>query len=150
MNHDSEKEFLDRSLGPAFYPMLERHRQRQTDFIHAWLRDAVYTTLLDPHQSGCDCLLHDLDDVRPYSLAAALTMTVRDLVNEAAATGVDVVQFMGRHTPEEFGQRALRHSSFQGHVEGHRAGVRTAEWRSHDPDADSRTIRDEECLMRPC
>jgi hypothetical protein len=112
MNHDSEKEFLDRSLGPAFYPMLERHRQRQTDSIHAWLRDAVYTTLLDPHQSGCDCPLHDLDDVRPYSLAAALTMTVRDLVNEAAATGVDVLGLMRRHTPTALGRLALDHRLF--------------------------------------
>jgi hypothetical protein len=47
-----------------------------------------------------------LDDVRPYDLAAALTLTVRELVNEADAAGVDVVLLKGRHTAEDMGRQA--------------------------------------------
>jgi hypothetical protein len=117
MDHRVEKEFLDSALEPRFYRLLERYRERQADSIHAWLRDAVYATLLDPHPSGCDCRLHDLD-LRPYDLAAALTLTVRDLVNEAAAAGVDMVQLMRRHTPEEFGKLALQRPGFMQRLGG--------------------------------
>lgn len=117
MNGETEKEYLTRVLGPAFYCKLQRYREQQTSSIHQWLRDAVLDNLLGPHEHGCDCPLHELTHIEPRALATALTKAVCEGVDEAAASGVDVTELMRRHSPEEFGHSALRHPSFERYLD---------------------------------
>jgi hypothetical protein len=107
---EREKHYLNEYL-PGWQWQVMRYRSNQADSIHAWLRDCVTETLIDDARGG------QIGPNNSWVSSAGLTTMVRELVNEAAAQGIDVITLMKQNTPIEFGYRARSDPRLQEHLD---------------------------------